>query len=304
MEFGKITEHQLNQTDFALLPDPPLTTHVLSESKRKGNLQVYVGCSTWGHKEWKGNLFPAKLKDTDFLPEYVKHFNAVELNATFYRMYDAPTIRKWKDKAAANPDFKFCPKFNQLISHVRRLKNADELTTAFYESMLSFEEKLGPMFLQLNDNFGPKSYHELESYLQSLPQDLPVYTELRHHDWFAQTEVRNSVFEMMQRQHIGAMITDTAGRRDCVHMHLTVPHAFIRFVGNGLHPTDYVRIDQWVERLTQWNKQGLQSVYLGMHQSDERASPVLCDYFVKKINQKLHLNIVRPVLPPPNNTLF
>ena len=54
------------------------------------------------------------------------------------------------------------------------------------------------------------------------------------------------------------MITDTAGRRDCAHMHLTIPKAFIRYVGNSLHPTDYTRIDVWVERMKYWLDHGME----------------------------------------------
>ncbi|MBS7563488.1 DUF72 domain-containing protein [Mucilaginibacter sp. Bleaf8] len=304
MEFGKVPISNLATTDFTLPPDPELTTATLRAAKLQGELKVHVGCSSWGQKVWKGNLFPAKIKDADFLAEYVKHFNFIELNATHYRMWEPDAICKWRDKAAGNPDFKFSPKFNQIISHVRRLKGADEITTAFYESMLAFEEKLGPMFLQLNENFSPNSFTELKAYLQSLPHDIPVFTELRHKDWFAQPAIREDVFELMHNLHIGAIITDTAGRRDVVHMYLPTPHAYIRFVGNALHPTDYLRIDAWVERIKQWADLGLQSLYVGMHQSDERTAPVLCDYLIQRLNQELGLQVARPKLLPVNGTLF
>lgn len=304
MEFGKVAPALLANIDFTLPPDPELTTASLRLSNPVQPLQVYVGCSSWGRKEWKGNLFPSKTKDADFLQEYVKHFNCVELNATFYRIFEPDTIAKWREKAAINKNFRFCPKFNQIISHVKRLKGVDELTTAFYKSMLAFEDKLGPMFLQLNDNFSPDSYGELKSYLQRLPHDLPVFTELRHCNWFAQPIMHHAVFEMMHNLNIGAVITDTAGRRDAVHMTLTTPNAFIRFVGNGLHPTDYLRIDAWVERLKQWSNQGLQSVYFIMHQPEEVNVPVLCDYLIQQLNRKLGLHVQRPGLLPVNGTLF
>jgi uncharacterized protein YecE (DUF72 family) len=294
MEFGKVSLPELNASAFALPPDPPLTTQVLSESKREGKLQVYVGCATWGHKDWKGHLFPPKIQPVDFLQEYVKHFNSIELNATHYKMYGADRVKIWKEKAAANPDFKFCPKFPSLISHMKRLKNADELTTDFFNAM----------FIQVHENYSPASFTELKAYLESLPRDLPIFTEVRHKDWFAQPSVTNALFETMHQLNHGAMITDTAGRRDAVHMYLTIPHAFIRFVGNGLHGSDYERIDQWVTRLKLWSDQGLQSVYLGMHQSNERASPDLCDYFIVKMNEKLGLDIARPKMPGNNQTLF
>ena len=42
-------------------------------------------------------------------------------------------------------------------------------------------------------------------------------------------------------------------------MALTTPKTFIRFVGAN-HPTDYIRIDQWVARLQLWKKQGIEEV--------------------------------------------
>lgn len=304
MEFGKVAATQLPLTDFTLPPDADITAATLASAKNKKALQVYVGCSSWAQKVWKGNLYPPKTKDVDFLSEYAKQFNMIELNTTHYRMYDADTIRKWKDKAAVNPNFKFCPKFNQLISHIKRLKEADELTTQFYEAMLAFEDKLGPLFLQLNDNFTPKNFPELKAYLESIPRDVPVFLELRHREWFSQSASRNATFELMHRLGIGAIITDTAGRRDVVHMGLTTPVAFIRFVGNALHPTDYVRMDTWVERIKEWHAKGLEAVYLGMHQSDELAAPVLCEYFIKRINKELGLKVTPPNILPQATTLF
>jgi uncharacterized protein YecE (DUF72 family) len=228
------------------------------------------------------------------LDEYVKHFDSIELNATFYNVYPAETISKWKDKAVANPDFKFCPKFSQSISHIRRLKNAEDVTTSFYAGIEAFGDKLGPLFLQLSDNFTPKSFPELKAYLQQLPTDVPVFVELRHKDWFAVPENRDQVFQMFSDLNIGAVITDATGRRDCVHMQLPTPHAFIRFVGNGLHPTDYTRVDEWVARIKQWASMGLQSVWFFMHQHDEQFSPKLSDYVVTELNKALGLNLKRP----------
>ncbi len=35
----------------------------------------------------------------------------------------------------------------------------------------------------------------------------------------------------------------------CAHMHLTMPKAFVRFVANSMHQTDYTRLDAWIERI-------------------------------------------------------
>src|SRR5215469_5107383 len=99
---------------------------------------------------------------------------------------------------------------------------------------------------------------------------------------------------MLHELNKGAVITDASGRRDVVHMELPIPHAFIRFVGNSLHPTDYKRCDDWVERIVSWHEMGLQSVWFFMHQHDERYSPELADYTVEQFNKHLGTNLIRP----------
>ena len=294
MEFGRVTPGELEETDFTLPPDPELTIKTLRASKSDKPFQVHVGCAKWGRKEWVGKIYPLKTKDANFLDEYVKHFDCIELNATFYNVYPPATINKWKEKADSNPAFKFCPKFSQSISHIRRLKNADDITTVYYEGIMAFGDKLGPLFLQLSDNYTPKSLPELKAYLESLPKDVPVFVELRHKEWFADATIRTQVFELFHQLNIGAVITDATGRRDVVHMELPTPHAFIRFVGNSLHRSDYARCDEWVERIKQWRDMGLQSAWFFMHQHDERYSPELADYVIEKLNQELDMQLLRP----------
>ena len=294
MEFGRIPHEELALTDFTLPPDSDLTLETLAAAKNAGPVQVRVGCAKWGRKEWLGKIYPPKTKDANFLDEYVKHFDCIELNATFYNIYGPQVIGKWKEKAATNPNFKFCPKFSQRITHMRRLKNADEITTQYYEGIIAFGDTLGPLFLQVGDNFTPKSLPELRAYLEKLPKDVPVFLEVRHKEWFAVEVNWKALFSMLHELNIGAVITDAAGRRDVIHMVLPTPHAFIRFVGNSLDPTDYKRVDDWVTRIKQWKEMGLQSVWFFMHQHDERYSPELADYVSEQFNKHLGLNLLRP----------
>jgi uncharacterized protein YecE (DUF72 family) len=75
----------------------------------------------------------------------------------------------------------------------------------------------------------------LFAYLATLPKDLQFFVEVRHPDWFSDAKAAKELFDKLRELNIGAIIADAAGRRDCVHMHLTVPKAFIRFTGNSLH---------------------------------------------------------------------
>lgn len=161
------------------------------------------------------------------------------------------------------------------------------------------------MFLATASYFGPKELEVILKYLTNLPAEIPVFIELRHPEWFVPS---NSEFEKLieccQTLNKGLVITDTVGRRDVLHNRLTQPQAFIRFVGNSLHTTDYSRIDEWIEKLKSWFKQGLEELYFFMHMHDEKESPDLCHYFIAKLNEECNLNVKLPQLIKGQNTLF
>jgi uncharacterized protein YecE (DUF72 family) len=292
MEFGRVSPEELDQIDFTLPPDKPETTTLLQKQKSKSKTNIFVGCAKWGRPDWVGKIYPKGTKAGDFLEHYARQFNCIELNATFYRMPTRNQTSGWKSKVGS--DFKFCPKFTDQITHLKRLKEVSELTDRFLEGISGFGKNLGPLFLMLHPGMGPKTLETLEAFIQSLPKDIELYTELRHKDWFANPEAFQAVFSMLERNKSGSIITDASGRRDCVHMRLTTPSTFIRFVGNGLHPTDYSRCDVWVDRMKQWSDQGIKSIYFFMHQHEELHSPELCRYLIPKINEQLGTNIHVP----------
>lgn len=293
MQFGRVPPAQLSKINFDLPEDPVETGNILSmHAKKKPDvISVYTGCAKWGRKDWIGKIYPKGTKEGDFLHHYALRFNTIELNGMFYQIYGKETILKWKNKVGK--DFLFCPKFYSGITHIRRLKNAEKLTDIFLESVYSFGKNLGPCFLQLSDNFTPKDFVVLERYLGFLPKDLEVFVEVRHPDWFVKG-CSDDFFSMLESKGKGLVITDAAGRRDCVHARLTVPKTFIRFVGNSLHKTDYTRVDEWVMKLKSWLDKGIHEIYFFMHQHDELHSPELCAYAIEELNKKCKLNLRIP----------
>jgi len=150
------------------------------------------------------------------------------------------------------------------------------------------------LLLQLGDNFTPKSFPQLKTYLEALPKSVRVNVEVRHKDWFAIPANRDNLFNLLHELNIGTVISDTAGRRDCVHMELTTNEAMIRFVGNNLAASDYTRMDEWIERLKVWKGLGLKTVWFFMHQNNERYVPEAFDYFIKKLNGQLGTSLAGP----------
>ncbi len=292
MEFGRIPPEQLDSIDLSLPPEPAGNRLILDGEKR-ASAKIYFGCAKWGRPEWVGKIYPLKTREKDFLQHYVQHYNCIELNATHYKIYGPAGITKWKEKAAGK-DFLFCPKMYNGITHSGSLKGKSFVTTEFFRGIEAFGDKLGPMFIQVSDSFSPNRKKELFDFLLTLPAGMQYFMEVRHPGWFAKEKECQDLFEFLLENKIGAVITDTAGRRDCAHMRLTVPKAFIRYVGNSLHPTDYTRCDRWVERMKYWLDNGLEELYFFMHMHDETFSPELTVYLVDKLNAACGLALIKP----------
>lgn len=292
MEFGRVDDNKLGNIDFSLPAEPAFNKKIVSGSPSK-DAKVYLGCAKWGRPEWVGKIYPPKTREKDFLQHYVEHYNAIELNATHYKIIGATGISRFKIKAKGK-DFLFCPKMYQGITHKGTLKGKEFLTREFLRGVQAFEEHLGPIFIQVSELFSPNREDELFKFLLSLPKELQFFLEVRHHAWFSKEKTRQDLFEFLSANNIGAVITDAAGRRDCAHMHLTIPKAFIRYVGNSLHPTDYTRSDVWVQRIKYWLDNGLKELYFFMHMHDEATSPELTVYLVDKLNREGGLNLIRP----------
>lgn len=291
MEFGKVTQEELNTIDFTLPVDPDVNKEVLSSNSEP--TKFYIGCAKWGRKDWVGKLYPKGTKPKDFLEHYAQIFNSIEFNAVYYRMPFPTDVMQWKSKVPE--DFLFCPKFTDVITHKKRLKNVGFETGKYLEAITEFKDNLGPIFLMPHPQTSPKQMDTLCTFIEEFPKDVPMFVELRHPGWYTDG-YHKELFNFLRAQGRGTIITDATGRRDCVHMHLSTPECFIRFVGNSLHHTDYERIDEWVQRIKQWMEQGLKTCYFFMHQHEELHSPELIKYLIEELNKHCGTDLKAPVL--------
>jgi uncharacterized protein YecE (DUF72 family) len=291
MEFGKVQDP--GHINFLLPPDHSMTDELLKEleSRPRSELHIHVGATRWRIKEWVRTVYPKKTKEKDFLSQYVRQFNTIELNAMWYNLQPKDVIEKWAGLADRN--FRYCPKFSNTISHELQLSGAERDTDLFIDHMRHFGETLGASFLQLSDGFGPDRASLLHNYLRRLPHDFRTCVELRQESWFGRME-HQQTWDIFRELGIGAVITDTSGRRDVIHMRLTAPVAFIRWVSNSGHPTDYPRIDAWADRISDWVKRGLREVYFFVHAHDEAHTPGLVAYVIEQLNKKCGTNLKPP----------
>lgn len=301
MKFGQVADP--SKIDFTIPQTPAETLDLLKKNKSKKPLEVYVGCAKWNKTDLKG-FYPRGTKDE--LAYYATQFNSIELNATFYNSPSKQQVETWREKTPK--DFKFFPKIPQSISHYSRLLNTDEKVKEFVDATVLFEDKFGMAFLQLIDNFKPKDFDRLEKFLRDFPKGYPLAVEVRNEEWF-KSEVAEKFYKVLEETNKTNVLVDTAGRRDMMHMRLTTPTAFVRYVGAN-HPSDYTRLDEWIETIVQWKEAGLQQLYFFIHQNVEVESPLLAAHFISKLNKAIGTDLPIPQKPEDpkkvknSNTLF
>ena len=287
MKFGKV-EHP-GTLDLSLPSDHSETARVLSLSPIENKKpRVYIGCPRWSKAELKG-FYPKGTKDE--LTYYSSQFNSIEMNAFYYRIFPTSTVDKWYERSAA--DFTFFPKVPQLISQFRRLKNCENELNDFLLSISHFKEKLGTVFLQMNENYGPNNLNDFAKFIENWPKDLPLTAEVRNAEWFNNPSVANELYSLLEENGVGNTITDTAGRRDIIHMRLTNPSCFVRFTGAN-HISDIDRLDEWFDRLTEWKEKGIHQINFFIHQTIEKDLQMLSARLIQRINNEWGYNLTVP----------
>ncbi|MEH3114252.1 DUF72 domain-containing protein [Pedobacter terrae] len=301
MQFGKVDDPSV--IDYTLPADAPETVAILAANKPKQSFKAYVGCAKWNKADLKG-FYPKGTKDE--LTYYATQFNSIELNATFYGMPSSEQVITWTQKTPA--DFKFFPKLTNTISHFKRLINVKEPVAQYCDAISNFEDKLGMAFLQLHDNFKPKDFERLKIVINEFPKVIPLGVEVRNTEWFSNPAILNEFAKLFESNGITNIIVDTSGRRDMLHMRLTTPTAFIRFVGANDDEIDKKRLDDWIERIVEWKEQGLENLYFFVHQNVELSSPLFSAYFIDKLNKAIGTDLKIPVManqaPPSFPSLF
>ncbi|MCE2771070.1 MAG: DUF72 domain-containing protein [Saprospiraceae bacterium] len=268
MEFGKV--ENLSDILWNLPPKPNIG--VVKNSKP---IHFHIGTTGWAEKEWVGSIYPKGTKPADYLSQYAKVFDSIELNTTHYQIPDHLKIERWYDKSA--PDFKFCPKLPRAISHHKGLGNGTDNILLFCESISGLKEKLGPCFLQLPPYFSPDNLDILETFFQKWPKEIALHLEFRHEDWYLPTTI-DKLIELLIHHQKGMVMTDVAGRRDVLAIGATTDVVFVRFVGNLGHPSDGERLKQWVITLNEWVDAGIQEIYFFLHQPQPKAILPMYEY--------------------------
>jgi len=155
---------------------------------------LYAGTSGFAYPNWKPAFYPAKMPADQFLKHYAGRLNCVEINYTFRRLPAGATLQKWVE--VTPPGFLFAVKANMRITHILRLKNAEQATEIFFKAIdpLRTSRRLGPVLFQLPPQM-KADVAVLRNYLELLPRGMRYAFEFRHESWLAEEVYR----ELRQR---------------------------------------------------------------------------------------------------------
>lgn len=288
MDFGKLPN--VDGIDFTLPADHAGVDKVLGGTRAQ-HVRVYVGAPVWADEGFPGKIYPVKAKSKDYVKHYGRQFNSIELNATHYKVPGEDNINHWT--ASVPGGFRFSPKVLQDISHAPNLVRMAPAMRDLMDQLSLFKQHLGMCFMQLPPHFGTSRLDELLTFLDAVTVKNMAF-ELRHESWFTGRDEMKHLCNYLYKNRLCLNITDVAGRRDVLHQRLTCKTAFIRFVANDLHPSDFTRIDAWVERLVEWIGKGLEELYFYLHTPTKSLTPELAIYFIKTLNKAAGLSIEPP----------
>jgi uncharacterized protein YecE (DUF72 family) len=199
-------------------------------------LPLRIGTSSWSFDDWRGTVYPAEAKPSEFLSFYAQRFTAVEIDMTFYRIPTPAMVENWYHKTP--PGFRFAAKIPQLITHEKVLRDCLAELQQFIEVMGLLGEKLGPLLFQFpyfpkRDFPSPQAFWDrLEAVLEQLPPGHRFAVEIRNRWW-----IRRRFLDLLRAHRVAFALTDhpwMPSIQELIRQHdvVTADFSYIRWLGD------------------------------------------------------------------------
>ena len=208
-----------------------------------------IGCSGWNYAHWRDGVFyPPRCPARLWLEYYARHFDTVEVNATFYRLPTVKAVQGWVDQTP--DDFVFTIKGSRYLTHIKRLTDLEGGLARFYERIepLLRSPKLGPVLWQL-----PPTFHRDDARLAEALAQLPPGRhafEFRHPSWFTP-----EVMSLLRAHGVALVIGDRPEVHAFQTREPTTDWAFVRFHwGARGRRGNYseAELREWARRIRSW----------------------------------------------------
>lgn len=227
---------------------------------------LFIGTSGWNYKSWKDEFY-AGVKQKEWLEHYARHFNAVEVNATFYRLLRENVLESWENRTPGN--FFFAVKGSRYITHTRRLKDPLEPVRKQKDNVSPLQHKIAAVLWQMPASFS-MDMQRLKNFAEAL-QNWPEArhaVEFRHSSWF-----ESEVASLLEKYSIAVCISDSADwpRWDSVSTDLV----YVRLHGSTeTYRSAYneEELSEWARKAGNWLDEG-RSVHVYFDNTDSLAAP-------------------------------
>jgi uncharacterized protein YecE (DUF72 family) len=210
-----------------------------------------IGTSGWSYAHWDGVLYPPGTPPQQRLGLYLREFDTVELNASFYRWPRDASFASWRRRLP--PGFRMSVKAPRGLTHGKRLYAPEVWVDRIAASWHELDDRRGVLLVQLPPTM-ERDDARLDWFLGRLPWWVPVAVELRHASW--QDE---AVFELLERRGAAYCVTSGAGL-PCI-LRATSSFVYVRLHGpdhQHLYGGCYSEADLcwWADRIREWQGSG------------------------------------------------
>jgi uncharacterized protein YecE (DUF72 family) len=206
---------------------------------------LFIGTSGYTYKDWRGLFYPKGVAQKDWLAFFARHYDTVEINATFYRSFPSSVYERWRDVTPEG--FCFTLKGPRPVTHDKRLVGVEEEVRAFDEQSRVLGDKRSAMLWQFPPSFAntDETRDHLAHFLTLLPRGVRQAIEFRHKTWF-----QDAVYDLLNAQKAGFVINDSS--RWAAREVVTGDFAYVRFHGPGkLYASLYTpeQLEAWAKKI-------------------------------------------------------
>jgi len=174
------------------------------ESPNELTPSIFVGCSGWRYWKWRDSFY-AGVPQKDWFEHYLKHFDTVEINASFYSWPTVAGVQSWR-RQPGRKKFVYTVKVCELITHIKKFKGTKTLVKDFGIIADILGDRTGCFLFQL-----PPSYRYTKTRLNDIVSQLDParrnVVEFRHASWYAE-----GVYELLRDHDVALVIADHGHR--------------------------------------------------------------------------------------------
>ena len=187
-------------------------------------MTLNIGCSGWSYEGWKGNFYPKKMENKDYLSYYSKLFKFVEVDSTYYHIPSKSTVRGWKDKTPT--DFRFSLKFPKVITHEKKLEDVIKPLSILFYALEPLIDKTLTLLIQLPPFLSEKKgFNPLQEMIRHLDKRFRYSLEIRHPSWF-----NDNVYDFLKENNI-SLVWSVRDELESPSI-ITSDQVYIRFIGD------------------------------------------------------------------------